>query len=76
MLFDIVPQTERVADIKDKVKVVQVTLRSGPRCSRLLGTTSEVSEGPIFKQEQIARAVELSLGVRSPTQMQLITDDP
>lgn len=49
---------------------------AGVAILRLLGTTPEVSEGPIFKQEQIARAVELTLGVRSPTQMQLITDDP
>ena len=42
---------------------------------RLLGTTREVSEGPIFQQEQIARAVELGLGVKSPSQIQLVTDD-
>ncbi len=43
---------------------------------RLLGTTPEVSQGPIFKQEQIARAVELGLGVGSPAQIELITGDP
>lgn len=43
---------------------------------RLLGTTPEVSRGPIFGQEQIARAVELGLGVRSPTQIELVTGDP
>jgi len=42
---------------------------------RLLGTTPVVSQGPIFRQEQIARAVELGLGVESPEQIQLITDD-
>ncbi len=42
---------------------------------RLLGTTPEVSRGPIFEQEQIARAVELGLGIKSPAQIQLITDD-
>lgn len=42
---------------------------------RLLGTTREVSEGPIFQQEQIARAVELGLGVKSSSQIQLVTDD-
>jgi uncharacterized protein (DUF362 family) len=42
---------------------------------RLLGTTPEVSEGPIFGQEQIARAVELGLGAQSPSQIELITDD-
>jgi uncharacterized protein (DUF362 family) len=42
---------------------------------RSLGTTPEVSRGTIFEQEQIARAVELGLGVKSPTQIQFITDD-
>ena len=43
---------------------------------RLHGTTPEVSQGPIFKQEQIARAVDLGLGIKSPDQIQLVTDDP
>jgi uncharacterized protein (DUF362 family) len=42
---------------------------------RLLGTNPVVSKGPIFAQDQIARAVELNLGVRSPAQIQLVTDD-
>jgi len=42
---------------------------------RLLGTTREVSKGPIFEQDQIARAAELGLGVNSPDQIQLVTDD-
>ena len=42
---------------------------------RLLGTTPEVSQGPIFKQDQIARAVELGLGVKSPELIELVTDD-
>jgi uncharacterized protein (DUF362 family) len=42
---------------------------------RHFGTTPEVSQGPIFEQEQIARAVELGLGVGSPDQIALITDD-
>jgi uncharacterized protein (DUF362 family) len=42
---------------------------------RLLGTTPEVSQGPIFEQEQIARAAELGLGVSSPKQIRLITGD-
>ncbi|MFC1991779.1 hypothetical protein ACFLVC_03550 [Chloroflexota bacterium] len=29
---------------------------------RSLGITSEVSKGPIFEQDQIARAAELGLG--------------
>ncbi len=43
---------------------------------RLLGTTPEVSKGKVFEQEQIARAVELGLGVGSPQQIELVTDDP
>jgi len=42
---------------------------------RHFGTTPEVSEGPIFEQEQIARAVELRLGVAAPEQIELVTDD-
>jgi uncharacterized protein (DUF362 family) len=34
---------------------------------RYFGTTPEVSRGAIFEQEQIARAVELDLGVDGPT---------
>ena len=43
---------------------------------RLLGTTSQVSQGRIFEQDQIARAIELGLGIKSPDQIQLVTDDP
>ncbi len=42
---------------------------------RRWGTTPEVSEGPIFHQEQIARAVELGLGIGSPQEIELVTDD-
>jgi uncharacterized protein (DUF362 family) len=42
---------------------------------RHYGTTREVSRGPIFQQEQIARAVQLGLGVSGPAQIQLVTDD-
>ncbi len=43
---------------------------------RYFGTTTAVSQGPIFQQEQIARAVELGLGVDSPEKIDLITADP
>lgn len=43
---------------------------------RHFGTTAEISQGAIFEQEQISRAVELGLGVGSPDQIELITDDP
>lgn len=42
---------------------------------RYYGTTKEVSRGTIFEQEQIARAVQLNLGVRGPGQIQLVTGD-
>lgn len=40
-----------------------------------LGSNREIMEVPIFKQEQISRAVELGLGVGSPDQIEIITDD-
>ena len=43
---------------------------------RYHGTTGEVSAGPVFGQEQIARAVELGLGVEGPDGIQFLTDDP
>jgi uncharacterized protein (DUF362 family) len=48
---------------------------AGVAVLRMLGTTPEVSRGRIFEQDQIARAVELGLGVTSPDQIQLIADD-
>ena len=42
---------------------------------RHLGTTPEVSRGPIFGQEQLARAVELGLGIDRPAKIRLVTDD-
>jgi len=42
---------------------------------RYFGTTPEVANGPIFQLEQIARAVELGLGARSPEQIELVTTD-
>ena len=40
---------------------------------RILGTTPEVSRGNIFQQEQIARAVELKLGVQTAAEIELVT---
>ena len=42
---------------------------------RSLGTTSDVSQGRVFEQAQIARAAELGLGVKSPEEIKLVTDD-
>ncbi len=42
---------------------------------RYFGTTPEVSGGKIFEQEQIARAVELGLGVSEPGRIDFVTGD-
>jgi uncharacterized protein (DUF362 family) len=42
---------------------------------RQFGTTPAVERGPIFEQEQIARAVELGLGVTGAEEIKLVTDD-
>ncbi len=42
---------------------------------RYYGTTSNVSNSPIFELAQIKRAVELGLGVDSPEKIKIITDD-
>ncbi len=42
---------------------------------RLFGTTPEVSRGKVFEQEQIARAVELGLGVAAPEKIRFVTGD-
>ncbi len=42
---------------------------------RLYGTTRAVSMGKIFAQEQIARAVELGVGIAGPEQIELVSDD-
>ncbi len=42
---------------------------------RHFGTTPEVSQGAIFDQEQIARAVQLKIGISTPKQIELVTGD-
>jgi uncharacterized protein (DUF362 family) len=41
---------------------------------RILGTTPEVSKGPIFEQDQIKRAVELGIGIKSLEEIEFVTD--
>ncbi|NHJ24907.1 MAG: DUF362 domain-containing protein [Candidatus Lokiarchaeota archaeon] len=41
---------------------------------RILGTTPEVSNGPIFQQLQIKRAVELGIGISSAHDIEFLTD--
>src|ERR1043166_2659681 len=43
---------------------------------RYYGTTPEVSRGKVFEQEQIARAVQLGIGISSPDQIEIVTNDP
>ena len=42
---------------------------------RLFGTTPAVSQGPIFSLQQIARAVELGVGIKLPDQIELVSGD-
>ena len=43
---------------------------------RMLGYTGKAANGPVFAQEQIARGVELGLGVNGPDKITFLTDDP
>ncbi len=43
---------------------------------KLLGSNSAIMDTPIFRQEQIVRAVELGLGVSGPGQIDIVADDP
>ncbi len=42
---------------------------------RHLGYSGPAAQGGVFQQEQIARAVELGLGVHSAVEIELVTDD-
>lgn len=48
---------------------------AGVALLRLFGCQTEVSRGKIFEQEQIARAVELGLGVDHPEKIEFLTGD-
>jgi uncharacterized protein (DUF362 family) len=52
----------------DKVAIDAI----GVAILRILGTTPEVSKGSIFDQEQIKRAVELGIGVKSPQEIEFV----
>jgi len=56
---------------RDRVAVDAV----GVAILRYFGTMPEVERGSVFSQEQIARAVELGIGVASPAEIEIITDD-
>jgi hypothetical protein len=40
-----------------------------------LGSNRDIMGRGIFKQEQMARAVELGLGITGPDEIEIITDD-
>lgn len=42
---------------------------------RHFGNKTHVAEGPIFQQNQIARAIELGLGIDGPEKIEFITGD-
>jgi uncharacterized protein (DUF362 family) len=48
---------------------------TGVAILRLFGTTPAVSQGPIFSLQQIARAAELGVGIKSPDQIELVSGD-
>ena len=54
----------------DKIAIDAV----GVAILRILGTTPEVSRGSIFEQEQIKRAIELGVGIKSPDDIEFIPD--
>lgn len=54
----------------DKVAIDAV----GVALLRILGTTPEVTNGSIFEQEQIKRAIELGIGITSPEEIEFISD--
>jgi len=54
----------------DKIAIDAV----GVAILRIFGTTPEVSKGSIFEQEQIKRAIELGVGIKSPDDIEFIPD--
>jgi uncharacterized protein (DUF362 family) len=64
-------QTEVMLASTDRIAIDAV----GVALLRMFGTTPEVSRGRIFEQEQIARAVELGLGVDAPDKIAFVTGD-
>jgi uncharacterized protein (DUF362 family) len=66
-----VAQSEVILASRDRIAIDA----TGVAILRMFGTTPEVSEGPIFGQAQIARAVELGLGIETPSQINFITED-
>lgn len=64
-------QSQMVLAGTDRIAIDAV----GVAILRMFGTTPEVSRGRVFEQEQIARAVELGLGVDAAEKIAFITGD-
>lgn len=47
----------------------------GVAALKMHGTTAKIESRPIFEQDQVRRAVELGLGVRSPDEIELVPVD-
>ncbi|MHA2211497.1 MAG: DUF362 domain-containing protein [Candidatus Thorarchaeota archaeon] len=56
----------------DKIAIDAV----GVALLRMLGTTAEVTQGPIIEQEQLSRAMELGIGISSLEDIEFLTDSP
>ena len=56
---------------KDRIAIDAV----GLTILKHLGSNQNIMETPIFLQEQVARAVELGLGVTNPDEIEIVTDD-
>ena len=54
----------------DKIAIDAV----GVAILRILGTTPEVTNGSVFEQDQIKRAVDLDVGIKSPEDIEFITN--
>ena len=52
-----------------------MAMRAASPDEAALRRTADVTRGPVFQQEQLARAVQLGLGVAAPDQIRLVTDD-
>jgi uncharacterized protein (DUF362 family) len=64
-------RANRMLISRDRIAVDAV----GLAILKSLGSNSAIMDTPIFAQEQIARAAELGLGVRSPEEIEIVTDD-
>jgi uncharacterized protein (DUF362 family) len=56
----------------DKIAIDAV----GVALLRMLGTTPEVTQGPIIEQEQLSRAMELGIGISSLEDIEFLADSP